>query len=153
MSVQVKSRRYSPAPRLWTTSRRDSSRTGTSVGFPDETGLDDGPVPGRIEAVEGGQADAVAEGRAVVPGGGFDAGVEAVVEAEVPLPSFGADRVGEPERAVVGIGLGLLDEHVLAARGPQGPVMDHVEIRAILEDEGLAAADEDREPARGVVPR
>jgi hypothetical protein len=31
--------------------------------------------------------------------------------------------------------------------------MGHIEIRAILEDEGFAAADEDREPARGVVPR
>ena len=31
--------------------------------------------------------------------------------------------------------------------------MDQIEIGAVLEDEGLAAADEDREPARGVVPR
>jgi hypothetical protein len=126
---------------------------GGAVGFPDETGVNVGPGFRRFETRKGYQADPVAEGRAIIAGLGFNAAVEAVVEAEVPLPSFDADGVGEPERTVVGIGLGLLDEHVPAARAAHRPVVDHIEIRTALKNEGLSAADEDRDPTRGIVPR
>jgi hypothetical protein len=51
---------------------------GPAVGFPNKTSLDDSPVLGRFEAVEGGEADTVAVGRAVVPGGGFNAAGQAL---------------------------------------------------------------------------
>lgn len=119
--------------------------------FPNELGFDVGPNPKGVEPDKGFMADPVAEGRAVTAVFGFDAAVKGVVETDVPVRPLGLDGVGEPERAVMRIRLRFPDEHVFSARAPHRPVMDDVEVRAVLINDGFAASDRNGERSGGVV--
>ena len=99
------------------------------VHLPDEALDDLGPVPLRFAAVEGDVADMVLERRLVDRVALFDPGVEAVVDADVAA-AVELDRVGEPERAVVGIRIGVLDEEVAARRSVERPDVGEIEGRS-----------------------
>ena len=93
----------------------------------------------------------VAEGRPEILLARLHPGVKAVVDADL-APSVEPHGVGDPERPVMGVRLGLSGQHAFPARAVERPVVWKVESRRVLINDGLASVDDDGQPSRVVVP-
>src|SRR5690606_36389720 len=93
---------------------------GVSVDDPVEGGDEAGAVGGGVAGFEAGVADGALV--ALLGVVGIAVVLPAVVEVDL-APVGDLDAVGDPERAVVRVGVGVLDEHGLALGRAEWPDM------------------------------